>query len=227
VIVFTGVDGCRFGWVAVTWSEFGLGVTIARNWAEVAVDAAAIVAVDIPIGLSDSGRRACDQAARALLPGTRKSSVFSAPRRYMLGKSWADANGLGKAREGVGLSKQSWHIGHKIAELDTALSPGDQDRILEAHPEVIFHRLNGWAPLPRKAGRDGRAARIELLRAAGLPDPAPLLDRYPRKDVKTDDVVDAAACALLAREIAIGRGRRVPDGEIPRDGKGLRMEIWY
>lgn len=225
--VHAGVDGCRFGWVAVTWSDGGLDVAIARTWAEVDIDAAGIVAVDMPIGLPDSGLRACDRAARALLPGARKSSVFSAPRRYMLGKSWADANALGKAREGVGLSKQSWHIGHKIAELDEALSPADQDRILEAHPEVIFHRLNGWAPLARKVGRDGRAARIELLRAAGLPDPTPLLDRYPRKDVEADDIVDAAACALLAREIAEVRGRRVPDGDIPRDSRDLRMEIWY
>jgi predicted RNase H-like nuclease len=222
-----GVDGCRFGWVAVGCTGRELSVTLAASWYDIDTRGAAVVAVDMPIGLSDSGRRGCDVAARRLLPGRRKSSVFPAPRRYMLGLDWAAANRLGKAREGVGLGRQSWHIGHKIAELDAAMSPAAQAQVREAHPELIFHRLNSWSPLPRKAEAKGRAARLRLLRAAGMPDAAPLLARYPRKHVKPDDILDAAACALAARDIERGCARRVPTDEPPRDGRDLRMEIWY
>lgn len=222
-----GVDGCRFGWVAVRWSARGLDLGLAAAWHDLDFAGAAIVAVDMPIGLAEAGRRDCDVAARRLLPGRRKSSVFPPPRRDMLGLDWAAANRLGKQREGVGLGRQSWHIAGKIAELDAAMSPSAQDRIREVHPELIFHRLNGWAPLPRKSRTEGRAARTALLRAAGVPDPAPLLDRHPRKHVKPDDILDAVACALAARGIQSGEARRLPAGEPPRDDRHLRMEIWY
>jgi len=221
------VDGARAGWVAVIWRDGRLAAELAPRFTALSCAGLAAVAVDMPIGLSDAGPRACDTAARRLLPRGRKSSVFAPPRRYMLPLPYAEANAEGKAREGKGLAKQSWHIGRGIAELDAALTPDDQARVFETHPELVFHRLNAWSPLPGKKSRAGRAARLRLLAAAGLPDPTPLLDRYPRREVQPDDILDAAACALAARDILAGRGRRLPDGEPPRDARGLRMEIWY
>ncbi len=221
------MDGARAGWLAVIWRDGALEAELAPRFPALPCAELRAVAVDMPIGLSDAGPRACDLAARRLLPRGRKSSVFAPPRRYMLGLAHAEANAQGKAREGTGLAKQSWHIGRRIAELDAALTPADQTRVFESHPELIFHRLNGGAALPRKTTREGRAARLRLLLATGLPDPSPLLDRFPRREAQPDDILDAAACALTARNILAGRARRVPDGEPPRDSRGLRMEIWY
>jgi predicted nuclease with RNAse H fold len=60
---------------------------------------------------------------------------------------------------------------------------------LEAYPYAIFRQLGG-AMLPPKSRRDGREARVRLLRAAGVIDPSLALWGH--------DGLDAAAAALLA-----------------------------
>ena len=224
-----GIDGCRGGWLALRLGP-GSGAAraeIAATWQDVSLAGAAMVAVDMPVGLTDAGSRGCDLAARRLLPKGRKSSVFPAPRRYMLAcETWREAQDEGRRREGLGLSKQSWNILPKIRELDAALRPADQARVREAHPELIFHHLNGWDALPGKRSREGRAARLSILKAAGLDAIEPLLDLYPRMRVQPDDILDAAACALAARRMLRGEAVCLPKSPL-RDPRGLRMEIWY
>lgn len=224
-----GVDGCRGGWLAL-WLQAAGGraaaAVPARRWVELDLAAARLVAVDMPVGLAEAGPRACDKAARALLPAGRKSSVFPPPRRYMLAcGSWPAANAEGRRRENVGLGRQSWNITNKIAELDAALAPADQAWLREAHPELVFHHLNGWRPLPRKRGAEGRRRRLALLAAAGARGLARLLQGRPG-GVRPDDVLDAAACALAARRMLAGEAACLPAAP-PRDRRGLRMEIWY
>ena len=224
-----GIDGCRGGWLALC---LGSGpdaprAEIAASWRDLPLADAAMVAVDMPVGLTDAGPRGCDLAARRLLPTGRKSSVFPAPRRYMLAcGTWREAQDEGRRREGLGLSKQSWNILPKIREVDAALRPADQARIREAHPELIFHHLNGWAALPGKRSREGRAARLKILEAAGLTGIEALIDRFPRASAQPDDVIDAAACALAARRMLKGEAVRLPESPLS-DPRGMRMEIWY
>jgi predicted RNase H-like nuclease len=225
-----GVDGCKAGWLAVVLNRGRLGprLQIAPVWSDLPLESAGMVAVDMPVGLADSGPRACDIAARRCLPPGRKSSVFPPPRRYMLDcRDWAEANALGRAREGCGLSHQAWNITAKIRELDRALTPAAQTRVREAHPELIFHRLNGWQPVPSKKTKAGRAARLDLLAAAGLGGVETLLARLPRGAAQPDDLLDAAACALAARNMLDGTAHRVPESDPPVDSRGLRMEIWF
>ena len=224
--VVAGVDGAPGGWVVVHWAPAGLSLATASRWHDLPLAAAARIGVDMPIGLSDGPPRACDTAARRQLPRPRKASVFPTPRRYMLGLSHAAANAEGRRRDGRGLSIQSWHILAKIAELDAALTPADQARVHEVHPELVFHSLAGGAALPPKRRAAGRAARLALLDRAGLPDLRPLLDRQARGRARSDDVLDAAACALAAARIVAGQATRLP--EVPdRDARGLHMEIWF
>ena len=224
-----GIDGCRAGWLALRLDlkQPTADVALAESWADLPCGEAAMVAVDMPLGLADSGPRDCDIAARRLLPPGRKSSVFAPPRRYMLVcADWRTAQDLGKAREGVGLSKQAWNITVKIRELDDALDPDKQARVREVHPELVFHRLNDWQALPPKRKPEGQTARLALLRRVGLPDIAPLLDRFPRQAAGRDDVIDAAACAYAAQRLIAGVAERLP-AEPTRDSRSLRMEIWY
>jgi predicted RNase H-like nuclease len=223
-----GADGAPAGWVLVTWTPAGLDARLVRQAHELIAVPVDQIAVDMPIGIPDRGARACDVAARRLLPRGRKSSVFAPPRRYMLGRSYADATAAGTACEGKGISKQAWHLGQRIAALDACLAPADQARVAESHPELVFHRLNAWAPVPKKTTAEGRDARLAMLVAAGLPDPAPLLSRFPRREVASADVLDAVACALTARRRLAGSVERVPDADpMPRDARGLQMGIWY
>ncbi len=226
---FLGIDGCRGGWVGLAWEPVADRVTcsIAAEWRDLALSDAQAAAVDMPVGLTDIGSRDCDLAARRLLPPGRKSSVFPAPRRYMLDcATWREAQDQGLAREGKGLSKQAWNIIPKIREIDRAIAPGDQDRIFEAHPELIFLNLSGGQALPPKRTPAGLAKRLVLLEDAGLLGLRGHFGRYPAKLAGKDDIIDAAACALAARRIYEGRATCLP--EIPRvDARGLRMEIWF
>jgi len=223
-----GVDGCRGGWLMVRLDTSSRQNTtvLAPSWQALDFSGLALVAVDMPIGLADEGPRACDLAARKLLPRGRKSSVFAPPRRYMLTcRSWKAAQAEGRRREGVGLSKQSWNLIAKIGEIDRHIGPRDQKRLREAHPELIFHSLSGWQALaPKKSPEGARERRAILARhdlALASQDPA-----VPRRLAGPDDLVDAAACALAAERIAGGRGRCLPS-DPACDRRGLRMEIWY
>jgi predicted RNase H-like nuclease len=233
-----GIDGCKGGWLALTLGAAGdvLHVAGAPRWRDLDLGNCAILAVDMPVGLCDSGPRACDIAARRHLPKGRKSSVFSPPRRAMLAcRTWAEANALGRKIDGTGISHQAWNLSPKIRELDTAIDPALQERIREVHPELVFQRLHGLtgpgsSPLPSKKTPAGRAARLALLEAAGIAGLPERLAALPRKLAQPDDLLDAAACALAARAIVEGTAKRLPDGPLedpPRDVRGLRMEIWF
>lgn len=219
------MDGCRVGWVMVARElETGaLTVDVGSCWRELP-DGHAAVAIDMPIGLSDDGPRGCDSLARKLL-GRRASSVFPPPARPMLDHAtYPQANAWGKAR-GRGLSKQAWNILPRIRDLDLVLGPADQERVYEAHPELAFARLNGGVPPPPKRLPSGLAARRKLLRAAGLNGIAGLLRKLPR-GVAADDLLDAAVLTVTAERILRGEAVRL-GGTPERDGRGLRMEIWY
>lgn len=224
-MIVAGVDGCRAGWVMVA-RDLGSGaltLSVAPRFAGLP-DRATVVAIDMPIGLSDEGPRGCDSLARRLLPG-RASSVFPPPARPMLAMTtYPQANAWGKAR-GRGLSKQAWNILAHIRDLDDTLTPVDQDRVFEAHPELAFVRLNGGLPPPPKKTAEGVARRLRLLRRAGLKRLARLLAERP-PGVKADDVLDAAALTLTAERIRLGQGIRLI-GTPERDATGRRMEIWY
>src|SRR5438132_8300619 len=91
-----GINGCRGGWFCIfeelpsrrLASKIFPTIEDLANHAE-QLD---VVAIDVPIGLTDSGPRACDVGARKLLGGKRASSVFPAPVRAALAAtSYADA----------------------------------------------------------------------------------------------------------------------------------------
>ncbi|MHA7871285.1 MAG: DUF429 domain-containing protein, partial [Hyphococcus sp.] len=220
-----GVDGCRAGWAAVR-----LSLTSGETSAAVVPDfagllagpgaQAAMIMVDMPIGLADAGRRACEQAARQVLKPHRHNSVFSAPRRPMLSfATYAEANAWGKAQgaaAGGGLSKQAWMITPKIREIDAAISPADQKRLGEGHPEVAFWRLNDRAPCRHpKRTPEGAAERLVLLRRHGLAQAAQHVETLKQAigaNIARDDVYDACALALTAKARLEDAAVRLGDG---------------
>ncbi len=187
-----------------------------------------LAAIDIPIGLMDTGSRACDVAARVLLKG-RASTVFPAPNRPVLScATYAEANLRSKEQCGAGLSAQAFNIMPKIAEVDHFARNGGHGLVREAHPELAFVRMNGSQRLGRsKHDWAGLIARGELLRGIygkaveGLESS---IKTYRR--VAPDDLYDALALLETARRISLGIAQRVPEPP-PTDSCGLPMEIWY
>lgn len=183
-----------------------------------------MVAVDMPIGLPETGRRGCDMAARALLPPERRSSVFLDFRRklieftdYPTAIAWAKA-------DGKGFSKQAWNILPRIADIDGWITPAHQRRIRESHPELVFLRMNDFAPLPPKRTDEGLRLRRKLLCRNGVVLDA-LAKTLRARAAAIDDLYDAAALSLAAERFRNGDGICLTEGLC--DARGLRMEIWY
>jgi predicted RNase H-like nuclease len=187
---------------------------------------AAMVMIDIPIGLPESGARGCDHAARKLLPGAA-SRVFIGLRRPLLAllDDYAAANAWAK-RDGAGLAKQAFHILPKIAAIDAIVTPDKQDRFRESHPELAFARHDGGKPLPSKHTDEGLRLRRDLLLRVGFAAIDDWRASLRGRGAKPDDLYDACILAIAAREAADGKARCV-DAPERRDARGLKMEIWY
>lgn len=242
--MIAGVDGCKGGWLVAMASGWPcpapprfvfcddfpkvLGVTAG----------CAAVAVDMPIGLPDAGEgRDCDRAARALLKEGHgaTSRVFPPPCRPALAaRDWPEFQELHRTAAGKGVPKQVWAIAPRLREVDAALTPDLQHRVVESHPELAFAHLAGRV-LASKHTAQGLGKRLATL-AAASPAILPALAAIPPGPA-LDDALDALAMLCTAAHVAqagVEAGpdiaRRVPAlpfSEIPRDARGLRMEIWY
>jgi predicted RNase H-like nuclease len=224
-----GVDGCNGGWIVVhsTRNASCAEIQFVERWQEIhpRFD---VVAVDMPIGMTECGRRACELEAREILR-PHGARVFNLPPRGALdfaSHDWAGANAWSKSRGLGGISKQSWNILPKIAEIDGVIAASDQRRIFEAHPELAFCRLNGGKPLPSKHTAAGLTQRRRLLKKAGFDRLGEWLARRRQLRAKTDDIFDACALLLTAERIRKGTAVTLPM-PVPFDNRGLQMAIRY
>jgi len=232
--IIAGIDGCKLGWLCIS-RDFSAGVVDSAVYADAEKlvqqePLPDIIAVDIPIGLTSSGYRQCDVDARKLL-GKRKSSVFPAPIRPVLGlSSYSQANALHKEITGKGMSKQSYAICRKIFEFDQLLvkSPSLQQRVKEVHPEVSFWAWNNHQPIAyNKKKSEGRKIRREMIEEYfGTEVLDEVRCKYARKNVADDDIHDSFAALWTAERILTNKARRLPETPVV-DEKGLYMEIWY
>lgn len=227
-----GVDGCPGGWVAMVYDVEARTLTPRVHPAFedllAAYPDAAAIGIDIPIGLSQNGARPCDVAARRLL-GPRRSSVFPAPDPRLLdAPTYAEALTLSRTTAGKGISKQGFAIYPKVAEVNRALTPEQQGRVFEVHPEVSFWALAGRRPMnhPKKTPEGFDERRALLSGELGVAVPTRAEARGVARPAGADDVLDAIAAAWTARRQAEGREMRLPD-EPATDAQGLRMEIIY
>jgi predicted RNase H-like nuclease len=213
-----GIDGRRGGWVVATVDVSSAPrlepLAYVTPLAPLLEQDLAVIAIDMPIGLSDSGSRECDVAARKLLQphGTR---VFPAPPRVALAHAddYEAACRASMAATGKSLSKQTWNLLRSIAEIDAlAVDP----RLVECHPELAFALMQGHPVDERKKTPEGRTRRLDLLRRwlPDLDDPA-----------YGDDGLDALACAWAAARIATGTALTLPAGDVPHDEAGRPMRI--
>jgi predicted RNase H-like nuclease len=228
----SGVDGCSWGWLAVTkelptgrisWDVHTSTESLfAEHWA------AKVIAIDIPIGLPERGARMCDLKARQLLGRQRGDTIFAAPTRPQL--STDDADGAQPASGGAQGRKRSWHalrVLKRITQVDTILRkmPGLREIVHEIHPEVSFFFLGGGRPTRHsKETAVGRAERESLLTAAFGRAVVDALTICFYTQTTVDDVFDAFAALWTAERIRKKAHLTLPPAP-PLDTAGLRMEI--
>lgn len=222
-----GVDGCRSGWIGIVPHAGGalgyFGATIAELVAAAdPAGEAAVVAIDIPIGLPDAGPRRADIEARAAI-GARRASVFLTPARAALrAADHAAAVRISRELTGEGVSIQAFSLRAKIFEVDSWVRTQPR-RVVEVHPELSFAQMAG-APLAHsKVTWAGVERRRALLAAAGIDLAGELGDAG--RAARVDDVLDAAAAAWTARRVAAGTAVCRPSRpEVYSDG--LPCAIW-
>jgi predicted RNase H-like nuclease len=218
---YLGLDGFRFGWVAVWIDDRGdHGFDYSPGLTRLLALPHARAMIDMPIGLNPSGYRVCDRRARELVG----PAVFLGARRDL----WTFADMAAANRhywkhegEGRGVSAQLWNIRDKMREVDDAMTPERQARIGEAHPELVFWNLAGRERLEPKTSLRGREQRIALLRDRGFTEIERWLTLRHGTGIGRDDLIDACACAVAARDST----ERVGGDDL--DSRGLRMEINY
>lgn len=225
-----GVDGCPFGWVVAIESDSAIEVTIVQSAREILALGADVFAVDIPIGLTEGPSRRCDLLARRLLGPKRGASVFPAPLRSALLPTRIAADRVSRALSGKGVSAQSFGIYRKVKEWDEYLRevPSDAgNRVWEVHPEVCFWWLNGRQPiLESKKTQVGLARRLGLLPEASQQAFFAARTRFLKRDVGSDDIVDALAALETARRIRAGAAISLPEPP-DVDAHGIPICITY
>jgi predicted RNase H-like nuclease len=205
-----GVDMAGGGWaVVVLEGDTVVEAFRAEKFADALLVDAQVVAVDIPIGIPESGSRPADVAARRFV-GSRASSVFPTPIRPVLeAPTYAEARAVAVELTGKSVSAQSYALRHRILEVDDHVHR--DERVIEVHPEVSFSELARRPLLPKKR-TDGQAERRALLEEAGIEVP----ESVPR--IAEPDLLDATVAAWSARRFARGEALPLPEGDEGRIG---------
>jgi predicted RNase H-like nuclease len=217
---YIGIDGFRGGWVAVyVGQKGGQRFDYSNQLHQLLSVPHSRAMIDVPIGLPEQGYRQCDLAAKKLVG----SSVFLGARwKVWTFRTYEDANVYYRSVGDKGIAKQLWCIRDKLQEVNEAMTPQSQIRLHETHPELIFWRLNGMAHLNKKKSTAGRLERIALLQAYGFDKINIWLEQRHGTGIGRDDLIDACACALAARDSK----QRIPSDSPPL-ARDIRMEMWF
>ena len=235
-MVYVGVDACKAGWFAVMITEeayckVDVFPDISSLWNQ--CKDARLILIDMPIGLweSNSDERACDREARKLLGPKRGSSVFPVPCRDAVYASAEEASEINKRKTGRRLSQQVLAIIPKIKQVDQLLTSNKtaRKRIKEIHPEICFWAFTDGRPMihSKKRGK-GFSERMEVLLSI-YPHTREIVDytlqKYLRREVAKDDILDALVAAVTASKE--GQGLSTIPENPGKDSKGLAMEMVY
>jgi predicted RNase H-like nuclease len=230
-----GVDGCRGGWLAVKLSPDGVAKSrifedMASLWA--AHLQAALILVDIPIGLPEAANdRTCDKEARKVL-GPRRASVFPVPcRAAVYAPDYDAAINLNEKITGKRIFRATWNLIPRMRQVDEILQADSRARgvIRKGHPEVLFWGLNKRRPLAfYKKEAAGEAERLEVLQRVyrrARPLFLELKKNLLAKSAAPDDLLDALAAAVTG---LVGRTNLKTLPPSPEhDAYGLPMEMVY
>jgi predicted RNase H-like nuclease len=230
-----GVDGCKAGWIAIRKdTESGAIDSEILTSGYQLIDhftSHQVVALDIPIGLTDSGPRQCDILARRLLGKPRSNSVFPAPIRSAVAASARnEADAISRSIQGKGVGAQAFGIYPRIREIDEIMRGNELARkcIHEVHPEVCFMAWNDGTPIIcSKKFPEGLSIRLRLVKDHFGEEAVRIVRQgYLRGQVADDDIYDAFAALWTAERIQLGKSVVIPDPpEV--DSCGLPMRILY
>jgi len=195
-------------------------------------ETAALILVDVPIGLHESGaeRRQCDALARDVLGAAGDAVVTPPVREATRKRRYPAAKRVNERKAERPLSKRAFELSDGIAAVDSLLRnvPEAKTTFRASHPEVCFRAFAG-EPLeyPRTTAA-GYAERMRTL-AGFTADAPPAVQAAAAAtagaDIAVAGVLDAVVLGYTARP-GPGSLRSLPP-DPPLDSKGLPMEVVY
>lgn len=229
-----GIDGCKGGWCVVTSRPNKWEVSIFSDIREVSQTIPLELAlIDIPIGLSSEFFfREVDNTARQYLGKGWSSSIFTPPcREAIVMEDYKKALSVNRTILGKGFSIQAWNICPKIREVDQFLLEENtvQNKLKEAHPEIVFRFLNNSISLQyKKKTSEGIRERLEIL-SKWKEDAIDIFENaisvIKRKEAAKDDIIDALGLAVAAELSSTYGLYTLADDQ--RDTKGLTINLHY
>ncbi|MBP3964599.1 DUF429 domain-containing protein [Paenibacillus lignilyticus] len=258
--MYIGVDGSKNQWVAALLAGTKEGTTIRyvqvehleELWAEFGTACRKLL-IDMPLGLSSSGKRRCDELVMDMLGPANKKRCFHAPSYNALEEwrrlSHADSegvpslsprerydaiNGINVKETQLNLTPPGYALVPRIANVrDFVLSIADRSMVSEAHPEVCFIALSNRGSFSSKHHLPGLFERLAVIQAEipnYIHDLANGGNRvWSNVSAKMDDVLDATVLALTARMMMENPAsiRRITDEPPINDQSGIPIEIVY
>lgn len=230
-----GIDGCKAGWIAVTFDDNNPFYKILHTDSELAgiLESFDRIFIDMPIGLEDEiYTRECDMLLRKKLGAEYASSVFSPPIRPALhAPSYVEASMQSFEYTEKKLTVQAWNITPKIKTLDQLLAEKKvlREVLMESHPELIFMNLNGGMIFQKKNTKKGLRHRLDLIthhEEIAADFFREIKEDFRRNEVDEDDIVDAMALALAAK-LSVAKGVKTMPENPPSDATGLKKAIHY
>ena len=219
-----GVDPTKAGWLGALLDPTGHGtpnLLVATSLQELLAQAGevAVVAVTVPMGLPDQGRREADVQTRRFL-GAQGSTVLTTPvRDAVYAISHGEANAVNRAGGGSGVSSEAWEARRRIQELDAWVRQDLPALVVETQAEAAFATLAGAPLQTRRRSSEGSAERRALLASGGVyvPTSAP-------HGIGTDDLLDACVAAWSAHRVKNGEATTFPE-EPQRHSDGIAAAI--
>lgn len=239
---YLGVDWAGKRWIVVATTDESINVQTQPSMQAVwdQHSDADLILIDIPIGLPDkpeSTPRPCDEAAREVVSGSRRSTIFDVPCRSAVQTSdhetalQRNVNQISDDR----LGPQKWGFSERIHEVDVFMRRTDTDGIVrESHPEVCFAVLSPERSTSTSKKTDaGQSIRLDILRdhderlAEKYKDVRDRVESMPAWKRRIgigmlDDVMDAMVLASTASLKAKDGLTALGGGD---DAEGLTMEI--
>ncbi|TVQ12894.1 MAG: DUF429 domain-containing protein [Balneolaceae bacterium] len=229
-----GIDGCRAGWIAFVHDGNSVTSRIIRSDAglrELFLECDRVY-IDMPVGLAETGQRACDTELRNAMPPAKKASVFMTPvRGAVYAANYRQACDLNLQSAGRKISIQAWNITNRIRQVDQLLRADASlaTRVIECHPEWQFIQFSGAAMPPKKTtlGIEARIEQLETIFPGAPVHFSELMATLKRKEVQPDDILDAMVLMVAARLSALGAAVRSFPEQLVHDPFGLPMNIRY
>ena len=224
-----GIDGCRAGWIITQVLDNQLiSFHIIKNLNDDYLKQIKLsyIGIDIPLQLSQTGKRLAEIEARSLLK-KRACTIFSPPTLNALrAKNYIDACEVNFKECGKRISKQSWNLFPKIKEAHKFLENNSISKleVFEVHPELSFMAMNDMNLIDAsKKTETGKEIRIKLIQKF-FPNFSfeSVRNQYKKNQVLDDDILDSISVLWSTQRIVDNIAQFVP-----KDPEKINMRIYF